>query len=231
MSGGRDGSAYSCAEVEEVAAELGLGVLGGVERAQALAHIEGCSRCQALVEEMAGVSDALLALSPEVEPPAGFEGRLVARRQEHVPPSGHRRRWPVAAAAVVAAAAAAAVAVAVGLPGSPTGFQVQHPGVVAAMGGRDLVVTKLLHHGHAVGQVFVYAGDPSWIFMTVEAGGPARRVNCQLDLGHGRTADIGSFTVADGYRSWGSTVNVEPSKIVGVRLVTQGGTVLAEATL
>lgn len=230
MTVGNAGPPYSCDQLEEVAAELALGVLGGVERAQALAHLESCARCQAVVEEMAGVGDVLLGLSPEVEPPAGFESRLLARREASFRASRPSRRWTLVTAGVLAAAAAVTVVVSVVVPRS-SGFRVQHPGAVAALGGRELAVGALRHQGADMGQVFAYTGDPSWVFMTVEAHGPPRQVDCELDLRSGATVRIGSFAVAEGYRSWGSTLHVSPSDIVGVRLVTPGGAVLASATL
>ena len=66
-------SAYSCAQLRDVAPELALGVLGGAERAEAIMHVNGCARCQALVNELTEVADALPLLAPEIEPPSGFE--------------------------------------------------------------------------------------------------------------------------------------------------------------
>lgn len=233
MSGLEERSTYVCADVDDVAAELGLGVLGGVERARALAHLDGCPRCRALVEEMAEVSDAVFQLGPEVEPPAGFESRLLARREQPRRPSRLRRRWPVVVAASLSAAAAVTAVVSLAGPGSPgsPGFRVEHPAAVVALGGRSLVAVSLHHGGEKMGQVFVYTGQPSWMFMTVESDRAARRVTCELVLRDGRTLDVGSFTIAAGYRSWGSTVNVDPSDIRAVRLVSSGGAELASATL
>jgi hypothetical protein len=96
-------SAYSCAQLRDVAPELALGVLGGAERAEAIMHVNGCARCQALVNELSEAADALPLLAPEIEPPFGFEQRVLssgrARRRRSV------RRF-VTAVAVAAAAAA-----------------------------------------------------------------------------------------------------------------------------
>ncbi len=71
-------SVYSCAQLRDVAAELALGVLGGAERAEAIMHVNGCARCQALVNELTEVADALPLLAPEIEPPVGFEQRVLS---------------------------------------------------------------------------------------------------------------------------------------------------------
>jgi hypothetical protein len=102
-------SAYSCAQLREVAPELALGVLGGAERAEALIHVNGCARCQALVNELTEVADALPMLVPEREPPAGFEQRVLsagrAQRKRRT------RRWVAAVAAAAAAAAIGSIAI------------------------------------------------------------------------------------------------------------------------
>src|SRR6476659_7430673 len=96
-------STYSCAQLRDVAPELALGVLGGAERAEAIMHVNGCARCQALVNELSEAADALPLLAPEIEPPFGFEQRVLSsgrmRRRRSV------RRF-VTAVAVAAAAAA-----------------------------------------------------------------------------------------------------------------------------
>jgi hypothetical protein len=97
-------SAYSCAQLREVAPELALGVLGGAERAEALIHVNGCVRCQVLLNELTEVADALPMLAPEHEPPPGFEQRILAAGRAE-----RRRRTKRWAAAIAAAAAAAAI--------------------------------------------------------------------------------------------------------------------------
>ncbi len=111
----------SCADLDEMAAELALGALAGGERATALGHLKDCARCRALVDDLASTADRLLLLAPATEPPVGFESRVAQRvgaepqvlRARRPRP---RRRW----IAVIAAAAALIVALAgVGLGSSP----------------------------------------------------------------------------------------------------------------
>src|SRR4029079_4682040 len=81
-------STYSCAQLRDVAPELALGVLGGAERAEAIMHVNECARCQALVNELSEAAGALPLLAPEIEPPFGFEQRVLssgrARRRRSV---------------------------------------------------------------------------------------------------------------------------------------------------
>ncbi len=229
MSDNDRGRTLGCAEVVDLAPELGLGVLTGVERADALRHIERCPSCRPVVESMAEAADSLLALAPEIEPPSGFESRVLARLRPLPLKRARRRRWvaPVLAAAAVAAALIAAVA----LGGGHPGFVVRHPAAIPALGGRDLTATGLRHNGRQVGQAFVYAGHPSWVFMTVEGDGPPHQVTCQVETANGRTHVLGSFTVADGYRSWGATIDLNPDKFREIQLVDKDAHVVASAAL
>jgi hypothetical protein len=218
-----------CSRLEDVAAELALGLLAGTERAAALDHLQTCSRCQALVDEMAAAGDNLLLLAPEVEPPAGFETR--ALRGRRWPPA--RRRWPGrrwVAAAVVAAvtiAAGAAGGVAAAGRGHP-GFQVKRPATIAALGGRSLEAAVLREGSDRMGQVFAYRGHPSWLMMTMYNPGPPTRVTCQLVMAGGSRVDAGTFNVGY-YASWGVALTVNPSRITSVRLVGTTGATVAVA--
>lgn len=100
-----------CEQFEAVASELALGLLDGHERAEALAHLDGCASCRALAEELAGAADAVLLVAPSAEPPAGFEARVLARLD---PKPEARRAWQrpllgVAAAVLLAVAVVAVV--------------------------------------------------------------------------------------------------------------------------
>ena len=113
-------SSMSCTDFDDVAAELALGILYGEERAAALAHLETCHACRREVTLLTDAADEIRLLVPEVEPPPGFEQRVVARiaaaQGEVIPPVPLRPRRPrpylrpLAAVAAVAAAMLAIVA-------------------------------------------------------------------------------------------------------------------------
>ncbi len=107
----------TCSELEELAAELALGTVAGAERARALDHLAGCAPCRELVDQLARVADNMLLLAPVVEPPPGFESKVLARigvapvqELRPRPRSGRRVLVGVAAVALVAAMAGAGVA-------------------------------------------------------------------------------------------------------------------------
>ena len=69
----------SCDEFADSAAELALGVLTGRERARALAHLDQCDACRENVRQLALTGEELVGLLPAMEPPAGFETRVMDR--------------------------------------------------------------------------------------------------------------------------------------------------------
>jgi hypothetical protein len=82
-----------------------------------------------------------------------------------------------------------------------------------------------------VGQVYVHQGDPSWIFMTVHAGGTtSSTVMCQLQLANGTTMPVGTAQLHDGNGQLAQSVRVDPGQLRGAELVTPTGSTLATAT-
>src|SRR4051812_40612803 len=134
----------TCEELHTIAPDIALDEVTGTERAAALAHLAGCESCRALVSELAGVADALLLLAPSVEPPPGFESRVLGRLAPAV--VVRRRPWAwVAAAAAVAA-----------LVGGGVGYR-----IAQVTPARVLPAAGVLHGGDgaAKGSV-VLASDP-----------------------------------------------------------------------
>lgn len=104
----------SCDELREIAPEVALDLLTGAERAAALAHLEECQPCRAEVASLATTADALLAVAPAVEPPAGFtEGVLRQLGEQTSPPRpANVHALPRRVLALAAAAAIAIIAIA-----------------------------------------------------------------------------------------------------------------------
>jgi len=85
-------SPLGCDDVHDQAEEFALGLLDGAERAAVVAHLEGCRACGARVAVLAEAGEQMLLVAPAVEPPAGFEQRVLDRLgPEHLRP---RRRLP-----------------------------------------------------------------------------------------------------------------------------------------
>lgn len=225
----------SCAEFADVAAELALGVLTGRERAEALAHIDRCEACREHVRQLTMTGEELLGLLPAAEPQPGFETRVMERLGLAVPaPRPARRgrrirgRQPEHGGLTRRMLAAAAVVVA--LVASGLGGWGLHA-ATAPSASSTLTSATLLSATHQnVGEVFVFNGNPRWMYMSVDIGaGTSGTVTCQLESADGHVTNIGSFKLTGGYGSWGSPAWSSGGAPVSARLLAANGIVLATA--
>ena len=83
--------------------------------------------------------------------------------------------------------------------------------------------------GHAIGKIVAYRGDPSWVFMSIQAPGLNGTIGCQIQMDSGRMAAAGSFEVHNGVGQWARTVPVDVGLFRGATLVTGTGTAVATA--
>jgi hypothetical protein len=234
----------SCAEATDAAAELALGALAGRERARALAHLDRCGNCQETVCRLAVISDAMLRLLANSEPPPGFETRVLARTGMTSAGSATRasgaraRRGQVTGCAgegrvvprrvrdlrkVIAVVACSLAVFAAALGGWGLRRPAQRPEPLL------LSASLVSPSGHAVGQVFAYAGGSGWMYVWVDTGSGDGSVTCQLTSKGGGVTTIGKFWLADGHGDWGGPSGVAISAGSGARLVTAWGTVVATA--
>jgi hypothetical protein len=211
----------NCTTIRELAPELALDVLTGYERAEAQAHLGTCPQCQEYLGGLTRIGDRLLTLVPGVEPPVGFEDRALSRMgflARRLP----RRPWlPVTVAAAVVVAL-------LGFGGWAVGSIVtgRSPAPVVA----DMRFAPFRGSDqHQVGQLFTYDGSTSWVYMSV-TNASATTVTCQLEERNGTTVSIGSFPLSGGRGFWGREIDMDQNTVVGARLVTEHGAVLATAT-
>ncbi len=131
-----------------------------------------------------------------------------------------------------ALAAAAAAAVLVG--GTAAGVTLlEHNGSGGQAQVADQTTLRSGHFqagdGRPVGQVYTYSGNPSWVFMNVDASGANGTYTCELQLANGTTVPVGQFEVHDGVGEWAHTVGVDVNQIKTAKLVTPSGLTLATA--
>lgn len=219
-------SDITCEDFRELAAELALDILPGDERAAAVAHVERCSACSDHLGSLTAVGDGLLGLVPGHEPSSGFETRVLDRLR----PGGgaHRRRnrllATAAAVALVASAGAGGVAV-------DTAIRHGSPAPPVASAPAQLRSGLFVADGHNAGQIFVYRGQPAWVYMAVNVRRPIPAAVCQLQHKDGSFETIGQVDLAQGYGHWGGPMRTDPSAVTGARLVATDGTVIATAKL
>lgn len=231
-------SQMGCEEFASVAAELALGVLTGRERARALAHLDHCDACREDVSQLTSAGEQLLSLLPTSEPPPGFETRVMERiglappAPDPEPVAGSRARqrrqrpWLRISRTrrLLAVAAAAAAIVAGGVGGwGLHGTSTQVAG--APLSHADFVSTS----HQTAGKIFAYAGNPGWLYMSVDVNSGTGNVICQVLGRDGRVTTVGSFRLENGYGSWGSAMPAGTGALAGARLLSADGTVLATA--
>ncbi len=81
-----------------------------------------------------------------------------------------------------------------------------------------------------VGQIVVYDGNPSWVFMVVKGSSYDGPVTCRLHATDGSTLTTGAFYVRDGTGQWSKTIGVDVGQLGSAQLVTSTGATLASAT-
>ena len=210
-------SGLQCAELREVSADLALGDLSGNERAEALAHVSACPMCGQLVGELTRVAEDLLLLAPEVEPPPGFESRVLAQLSEQRQPRRHRLRSVVAIAAAV---------VMFGLGG----------GLVARMtaddGGPEPVRTALAisASGRSTCRVVVHGGEPASLVVSLDGPpGSSFEYTVEAQPARGAPIPLGRFALTDGHGLLATTVAVDAEDLRSVRVFSMDGKLLYEA--
>jgi Putative zinc-finger len=211
-----------CAEVRELAPEVALGIAPAQDRARVLWHATACAACREALSELSALTDDVLALTREHEPPAGFETQVLARIGDRSP---RRRRWrrvALFAAAIVVAALVSGVAV----------YRAQGPDRQLAASVRATLATAhgqyfatgSLHDGRGQqrGIIFGYQGDPAWIFVTV-AVPPAGRYAVEV-VTHAGVAHVLADDVDLAARgAWGGIIPVPIHEIAVVRVLDADG--------
>jgi hypothetical protein len=228
--------ARGCAVVDDDLAELALGSLNGRPRAQALAHLEGCPRCSAEVENLSAAADELVHVVPAVEPSVGFEARV----SEHFRSPARPSRWPawLAGRWRPALAVGALVVLAVVGTGTLAVHQATTRGRHGPGGGvrgyQASAPTEVAHFRsgtRTVGQVMVYVGHPTWLYMYVDDLAGPGELTCQVVMADGSTITLGHFWPSAGKGAWAASVDQPAGRLREAQLTGADGRVLASAQL
>jgi hypothetical protein len=207
----------ACERTRELAPELALGIADGEQRAQALRHLADCADCRRAVEELSGVTDELLLLVPEREPPAGFESRVLARLAPARPRRWRRTIVPLAAAA---AAAAAAVAIALSATSDDRHLAAHFRATLAVAHGTAFEAGPLRAPGGTrAGVVYGYRGSPSWIFVALYRPYRSTAYKAEIVTTDGRRVPLSSLRLDARTGSAGRTIPVDLERVAAVRLV------------
>jgi hypothetical protein len=139
----------------------------------------------------------------------------------------HRARMALLAASVAAVlvAGTAVVTEAVSQPATTRGAT-QLPQLSALRTG-----TFQTADGQVLGQIVAYRGDPSWVFMNVNAPDYSGPITCMLQVADGTTVAFGTFTVHNGTGQFSKNLgSVDVGALRGAKLVNSSGAPVAAAT-
>jgi anti-sigma factor RsiW len=211
----------SCEETRQLVAELALGIADGADRAQALRHLAECADCRRELGELSELADELLMLAPEVEPPVGFESRVLALVQPPRPPRRWRRGLAILAPAAVAAALATTIVL--GATADDRRLADHYRATLAAAHGSYFEAARLQAPANVpAGVVYGYRGTPSWIFVAVDRPYRAAGYTVELALRSGRRVPLPSFRIDPKTGSAGQSIPVDVYDVSAVLLI--GGT-------
>jgi hypothetical protein len=219
---------FECADLIDIAPELAAGSLCGEDRAAAIAHLARCPSCQHEVNALATVTDRLLLLTPAVEPPAGFEQRVLAALPADPSPARRpRHRRHLGQRVAVMLAAAVVLVLATGAGGLL--FDIAASREPAADAAEMRTPT-----GAVVGRVYLHDGSPSWIAMELPGwteqaeqydDGDSYAVHVATDSGRVTTYPLALSDEA----TWSVALDIDLETITTVTVVDPDGDVWCRA--
>ena len=218
-----------CERLHELGAEIALGIADGADRAWALDHLADCPECRARIERLAALADELLLIAPGVEPPAGFEARVVESIRPPARSRARRLALPVAAALAAAACAATAVWFALG---DDRDLANEYRETLAVADGQYFDAAPVeLPGGERVGYVYGYQGRTSWVLAVIYDGVADGRYRLEVVTDDGRRLPLRALDVAGGHGSAGGATAVSYDELSEVRVLDPAGRELADSEL
>jgi hypothetical protein len=212
-----------CDDIRDLTAEVALGIASGDDRARVLDHVADCRACRDELRQLTTVSDELLVVAPEHEPPPGFEQRVL---RALTPPNPKPRRMRIQRflrpALAVAAGAAVASVIAVGATHNDRQLASEYRQALAAADGSRFVAIPL-RDGAGVkrGSVSLYNGRPSWIVIAATGRDASSLPRAELVSRSGKRVPLTGFVLRRGV--WGGPLPVGFDSIASVQLLGPDG--------
>jgi hypothetical protein len=169
------------------------------------------------IPDEAFVSDLFTKLTDEAGSPVPSNVRVIKKRPVRV------TLGAVAASLVLVGGTVAATEAS--NHGAVTSANIQVPKGTALRTG-----TFEAADGRVLGQVVVYRGNPSWVFMNVDVSDTNGSVTCRLQLDDGSTAAAGIVGLHHGLGQYSKSIPVDVNRIRGATLYSPSGRVMATAT-
>jgi hypothetical protein len=83
--------------------------------------------------------------------------------------------------------------------------------------------------GQVVGQIVLYHGNPSWVFMNVDLPNSNGSVKCELHLANGEVVAAGTVELHDGSGQFSQSIHMDAGTARGATLYDSSGVVVASA--
>jgi hypothetical protein len=218
----------TCDEFREQLAELAVGGIDASERNDLLGHTAVCASCQMALEQMTAVADRVLDETLEIEPPPGFEQRVLSRLSAApaalVNAPRARVRTAVLVAGALAAGSIATVLIANAVRDRP------QPTAAVHVVRRGTLVRK---DGRPNGQVMLVDQPRAMIVISIDHPRPfTGRANCELELANGQKSVVGSWSYDDVEGgAWAVGIPAEDLTAIRMNVLDPTGVVAASSTL
>jgi hypothetical protein len=195
--------------------DLALGHVPAERRSSLSEHLAACPRCRRAHDDLVAAVEAVATAAPPVQPPLGFDERVVARMA-----AGHAaapstatplsRRWPAVAAAV----ALVALVLGAGVGGWWAGRD--------DPAGADRVAALTTGVGRDVGTATVTEVDGEPVLVVGLATGPrGAAYTCRMRFADGSTLDTDPWSAAPG-AGWLVPLPDDRGALTGIELRAPG---------
>lgn len=219
----------ACVRFRDHADELALGTADGALRDELTAHAGACPACQAHLNQLALVSDRLLLLAPSMEPPPGFEARVLDRLAT-ARGDGPDALWQQRRRRQARALAAVAVLLVAVLAGGALGrymgstdpeLRVVRSGEIVRADGSVAGLIRLVDKPRPMALVTIDQPRPSTFEVTCDLVGP-----------DWKSVEVGSWSYSDVQKgAWAVGIDASLLNAVRMNVLDPNGSILATATL
>ncbi len=185
--------------------------------------------------EMLRVAIALRAARPgDAMPDETFVAELHEQLADTFSPSEETNVRPLRmhrgrAAIVAVAAGLALVGGTVAVTETSNKATVQQSATAVPQGQALRTATFEAPTGQVAGQIVLYHGHPSWVFMNVDVPHSNGTVRCELHLANGAVVAAGTVQLHDGSGAFSQSIQMDAGKVRGATLYDSSGAVVASA--
>jgi hypothetical protein len=128
------------------------------------------------------------------------------------------------------AAAVALIGGTIGITEASTQVTRQQSSAPVPLGHAVRTATFETAAGQVMGQIVVYHGRPSWVFMNVDVADASGAMRCELHLTNGAVVAAGTVQLHEGRGQIARTIQVDARNLRTATLSDRSGAVIASAT-